>query len=81
MRAHRSNPSAGGANTVQPVPPPHVAVQRPVGTSQPGTAVRRRSGVEKGTLVNTLRVMATPLAGEKPPECLALVTRDRPDPC
>jgi hypothetical protein len=43
--------------------------------------VRRRSGVEKGTLVNTLRVMATPLAGEKPPECLALVTRDRPDPC
>jgi len=81
MRAHRSNPSAGGANTVQPVPPPHVEVQGPVGRSQPGTAVRRRSGVEMGTLVNTLRVMARPLADGTLPEYLAPVTRDRPEPC
>ena len=32
-----------------------------------------------GKLVNTLRVMAKPLAGGTPPEYLALVARDRPE--
>jgi hypothetical protein len=43
--------------------------------------VRKRGGVEMGKLVNTLRVMAKPLAAETLPEYLALVARDRPEPC
>lgn len=40
--------------------------------------VRKRGGVEIGARVNTLRVMAKPLAGGTVAEYLALVTRDRP---
>ena len=43
--------------------------------------VRKRGGVEMGMLVNTLRVMAKPLAAGTLPEYLALVARDRPEPC
>jgi hypothetical protein len=42
--------------------------------------VRKRGGVEMGKLVNTLRVMAKPLAAGTLPEYLALVARDRPEP-
>jgi len=42
--------------------------------------VRRRHGVAMGPQVNTLRVMARPLAGGAIPEYLALVSRDRPEP-
>jgi len=42
--------------------------------------VRKRSGVEMGKRVNTLRVMAKPLAGGTLPEYLTLVARDRPEP-
>lgn len=41
--------------------------------------VRKRHGVEMGRLVNTLRVMAKPLAGGSVAEYLARVPRDRPD--
>jgi GNAT superfamily N-acetyltransferase len=43
--------------------------------------VRQRDGVGMGKLVNTLRVMAKPLAAGALPEYLALVTRDRPERC
>jgi GNAT superfamily N-acetyltransferase len=43
--------------------------------------VRKRVGVEMGKLVNTLRVMAKPLAAGTLPEYLALVERDRPETC
>ena len=42
--------------------------------------VRKRGGVEKGALVNTLRVMVKPLAAGTLTEYLALVARDRPEP-
>jgi GNAT superfamily N-acetyltransferase len=45
------------------------------------TEVRKRADVQMGRLVNTLRVMAKPLAGGTLPEYLALVERDRPDRC
>ena len=41
--------------------------------------VRKRFGVEMGARVNTLRVMAKPLAGGTLDEYLVLVTRDRPE--
>jgi GNAT superfamily N-acetyltransferase len=41
--------------------------------------VRKRSHVEMGKLVNTLRVMAKPLAGGSLDEYLGLVARDRPE--
>lgn len=41
--------------------------------------VRTRSGVEMGERVNTIRVMAKPLAGGGAGEYLALVPRDRPE--
>lgn len=41
--------------------------------------VCRRSGVEMGRRVNTLRVMVKPLAGDGVVEYLELVARDRPD--
>ncbi len=40
---------------------------------------RKRTGVEMGNLVNTLRVMMKPLAGGTRDEYLALVARDRPE--
>jgi RimJ/RimL family protein N-acetyltransferase len=40
----------------------------------------RKRGVEMGKLVNTLRVMAKPLAAGTLSEYLALVARDRPEP-
>jgi GNAT superfamily N-acetyltransferase len=40
--------------------------------------VRRRSGVEMGRRVNTLRIMVKPLAGGGVAEYLELVARDRP---
>jgi RimJ/RimL family protein N-acetyltransferase len=43
--------------------------------------VRKRGGVEMGKLVNTLRVMAKPLAAGTLSEYLALVARDRPETC
>jgi GNAT superfamily N-acetyltransferase len=43
--------------------------------------VRLLREVEMGKLVNTLRVMAKPLAAGTLPEYLALVTRDRSEPC
>ena len=42
------------------------------------TEVRRREGVEVGRLVNTMRVMVKPLAGDSLEAHLALVPRDRP---
>jgi len=42
--------------------------------------VRKRYSVEMGNLVNTLRIMAKPLAGGTLAEYLALVSRDRPEP-
>ena len=41
--------------------------------------VRKRNSVEMGKLVNTLRIMAKPLAGGTLAEYLALVARDRPE--
>lgn len=41
--------------------------------------VRKRHDVEMGKRVNTLRVMAKPLAGGSVSEYLAMVARDRPD--
>jgi GNAT superfamily N-acetyltransferase len=41
--------------------------------------VRERKGVEMGARVNTIRVMAKPLAGGTIPQYLALVARDRPE--
>lgn len=41
--------------------------------------VRRRHGVEIGKQMNTLRVMAKPLAGGSLSDYLAVVARDRPD--
>ena len=41
--------------------------------------VRKRHGVETGKRVNTLRVMAKPLANGSLSEYLAVVARDRPD--
>lgn len=41
--------------------------------------VRKRHGVKMGTLVNTVRVMAKPLAAGRLPEYLSLVARDRPE--
>jgi ribosomal protein S18 acetylase RimI-like enzyme len=43
--------------------------------------VRKRDGVEMGAKINTLRVMAKPLAGGTPAEYFALVARDRPGEC
>ena len=43
--------------------------------------VRKRADVEMGRLVNTLRVMVKPLAAGALAEYLALVARDRPEPC
>jgi GNAT superfamily N-acetyltransferase len=43
--------------------------------------VRKRSGIEMGNRVNTVRVMVKPLRGGTLPEYLALVARDRPDSC
>ncbi len=43
------------------------------------TEVRRRHGVEMGRKVNTLLVMAKPLAGGALDDYLALVVRDRPE--
>lgn len=40
---------------------------------------RKRHGVEMGKMVNTLRVMAKPLAGGGLEEYLSRVARDRPD--
>lgn len=40
--------------------------------------VRKRAGVEMGTCINRLRVMAKPLAGGTLVQYLALVARDRP---
>ena len=42
--------------------------------------VRKRGGIEMGQRVNTLRVMAKPLAAGTLSEYLALVPRDRPEP-
>jgi GNAT superfamily N-acetyltransferase len=42
--------------------------------------VRERTSVEMGKLVNTLRVLAKPLAAATLPEYFALVSRDRPEP-
>jgi RimJ/RimL family protein N-acetyltransferase len=42
--------------------------------------VCKRHSVEMGQLVNTLRIMAKPLAGGTLAEYLALVARDRPEP-
>lgn len=42
--------------------------------------VRKRGEVKMGRRVNTLRVMAKPLAGGTPLEYLTLVARDRPEP-
>ena len=41
--------------------------------------VRERKGVEMGARVNTIRVMAKPLAGGTIAQYLALVARDRPE--
>jgi GNAT superfamily N-acetyltransferase len=41
--------------------------------------IRKRHGVEMGKRMNTLRVMAKPLANGKVPEYLAVVARDRED--
>jgi GNAT superfamily N-acetyltransferase len=41
--------------------------------------IRKRRGVEMGKRVNTLRVMAKPLAAGSVSEYLAVVARDRPD--
>jgi GNAT superfamily N-acetyltransferase len=41
--------------------------------------IRKRHGVEMGKQVNTLRVMAKPLAGGSISEYLAAVARDRPE--
>ena len=41
--------------------------------------VRKRVGVEMGARINTLRVMAKPLAGATLDEYLARVARDRPE--
>jgi GNAT superfamily N-acetyltransferase len=43
--------------------------------------VRKRGGVEMGTRVNAVRVMAKPLAGGTFPEYLSLVARDWPEAC
>ena len=41
--------------------------------------IRKRQGVEMGKRLNTLRVMAKPLAAGRVSEYLAAVARDRPD--
>ena len=41
-------------------------------------AVRRREGIARGRKVNTVRVMAKPLAGGALPDYPARVPRDRP---
>jgi GNAT superfamily N-acetyltransferase len=41
--------------------------------------VRKRGPLEMGTRVNTIRVMAKPLAGGALTQYLALVTRDQPE--
>jgi GNAT superfamily N-acetyltransferase len=41
--------------------------------------IRKRQGVEMGKRLNTLRVMAKPLAADSVSEYLALVARDRPE--
>ena len=43
--------------------------------------VRKRDGVEMGQRINTLRVMAKPIGTGTLSEYLALVARDKPEPC
>jgi RimJ/RimL family protein N-acetyltransferase len=43
--------------------------------------VRKRDAVAMGKRINTLRVMAKPLAGGTLDKYLALVARDRPESC
>lgn len=41
--------------------------------------VRKREGIEMGRRVNTVRIMAKPLANGQLPEYLGMVARDRPE--
>jgi ribosomal protein S18 acetylase RimI-like enzyme len=44
------------------------------------TEVRKRTDLQMGKRINTVRVMVKPLTGGRLPEYLAMVARDRPDP-